>query len=192
MRALFFLFVVMFATPGWSGQSLASATFGDIVFEVTDAVAQGNALVVTGYVTDRGVDQHLYLNGCGDTRKYPRLLDGQGNTFTPSEVMLGNQRCNAEIANGTRTKFTLRFLDMPTAAGGLEATQVRQLTLTVRSSRPGSRDSEGQVTFERLSIRTEAGARGSAAPAAPVPPAAPASALAAPQAFGDLSFEILS
>jgi hypothetical protein len=127
---------------------VTEARFSDVQFQFGEAVAEGKALTVTVWLTNQGIDRTISAGNVGNG---VQLIDDSGNSYTPTEVTIGNRRNTSDIVNGIRTKVTLRF-ELPTLGGVIQAKQIARLTVDLQVGTPQHSDS-GSIRFQDAPIQ---------------------------------------
>jgi hypothetical protein len=133
-------------------QPVTIATAKNIRFELASAVATGNIVTVTIFATNEGIDRVLYINPTGCCAGWRvQIIDDLGNTYFGNEYTVGNQRNQSDIVNGVRTRITVRFTNMPTEGGELQAKVIRRLTSIFSVGQP-TPDGDSTIEFRLIPI----------------------------------------
>jgi hypothetical protein len=138
---------VEFSAPG----PVASVKLKDVVFDFGDAVAEGDTLRVTVFVTNNGNDiKDFWLASSSRNPPWPKAFDDMGNEFTTLDVLIGNVSAkDATLVNGVRTKTVITYHKMPTSRGVVQLPRLRQLVLAPFFDSKV----QGEVRFEGIEIK---------------------------------------
>lgn len=106
-----------------------SRTVKDVRVDFVEALAERGTLTVTFSVTNMGQDRMFGTGHPACTAV--QLTDNFNNTYQPASTTVGNRPYEADLISGVSARMTMRFDNLPTRGGVMEATQIARLTMLV-------------------------------------------------------------